>query len=55
MPTNKNSKINVYSVDGEFLFSEPMSSPDDKIPLLNYEGNFVEFENCVLTTQKGNG
>ena len=55
MPINKNSKINVYSVDGEFLFSEPMSSPDDKISLLNYEGNFVEFENCVLTTQKGNG
>ena len=55
LPINKDSKINVYSVDGEFLFSEPIISPDEKIDLLNYEGNFVEFENCVMTTEKGNG
>ena len=54
-PINKDSKINVYSVDGEFLFSVPIISPEGELNLLNYEGNFVEFENCVLTTEEING
>lgn len=55
IPINKDSKINVYSVDGEFLFSVPIISPDEKIDLLKYEGNFVELENCVMDTLTGNG